>query len=115
MRLFIVVTIRVVDDWCFFCSGASFVDTLEYGYISTSHPQLRALLPEQFALASLASEKPRYDFAATFSSLEHSGLGRYGDALNPFGDLEVIALDLQSFSSVDCLLACLIDCDCCAA
>ncbi len=29
-----------------------------------------------------------WDFAFTYSSLEHSGLGRYGDALNPWGDME---------------------------
>ena len=27
----------------------------------------------------------------TFSSVEHSGLGRYGDALNPWGDILTIA------------------------
>ena len=27
----------------------------------------------------------------TFSSLEHSGLGRYGDQLNPWGDLITMA------------------------
>jgi hypothetical protein len=27
----------------------------------------------------------------TFSSVEHSGLGRYGDALNPWGDIIAIA------------------------
>jgi hypothetical protein len=27
-------------------------------------------------------------FRLHFSSLEHSGLGRYGDALNPWGDVE---------------------------
>ena len=27
----------------------------------------------------------------TFSSLEHSGLGRYGDSLNPWGDLITMA------------------------
>jgi hypothetical protein len=27
----------------------------------------------------------------TFSSVEHSGPGRYGDALNPFGDLQTMA------------------------
>ena len=39
------------------------------------------------------------DFIVTFSSMEHSGLGRYGDPLLPFGDLEVpytaIALNLS--------------------
>ena len=27
----------------------------------------------------------------TFSSIEHSGLGRYGDSLNPWGDLITMA------------------------
>lgn len=31
-----------------------------------------------------------FDFIFTYSSLEHSGLGRYGDSLAPFGDLEWI-------------------------
>lgn len=29
-----------------------------------------------------------FDFIVTFSSLEHSGLGRYGDPLDPFGDIK---------------------------
>jgi len=34
---------------------------------------------------------PLFDAVVTFSSVEHSGLGRYGDALNPWGDLQAIA------------------------
>ena len=33
----------------------------------------------------------KYDAMVTFSSLEHSGLGRYGDGLNPWGDLIAMA------------------------
>ena len=32
-----------------------------------------------------------FDFAVSFSSIEHCGLGRYGDPLNPFGDFEAVA------------------------
>ena len=32
-----------------------------------------------------------FDGMVTFSSLEHSGLGRYGDQLNPWGDLVTMA------------------------
>ena len=32
-----------------------------------------------------------FDAIVTFSSIEHSGLGRYGDALNPWGDVLEIA------------------------
>ena len=31
------------------------------------------------------------DLIFSFSSLEHDGLGRYGDPINPFADLESIA------------------------
>ena len=32
-----------------------------------------------------------YDFVFSYSSLEHDGLGRYGDVLNPIGDLQSMA------------------------
>ncbi|VDM61632.1 unnamed protein product [Angiostrongylus costaricensis] len=31
-----------------------------------------------------------FDFAISFSSIEHSGLGRYGDAIDPIGDLREV-------------------------
>jgi len=31
-----------------------------------------------------------YDAIVTFSSIEHSGLGRYGDPLNPNGDIDTM-------------------------
>lgn len=32
-------------------------------------------------------ERNKFDFVVSFSSMEHSGLGRYGDGINPWGDL----------------------------
>lgn len=32
----------------------------------------------------------QFDSAVSFSSLEHAGLGRFGDPLNPRGDLEAV-------------------------
>jgi len=32
-----------------------------------------------------------FDTAFSYSSIEHSGLGRFGDPINPFGDLEATA------------------------
>ncbi|EYC06062.1 hypothetical protein Y032_0078g1174 [Ancylostoma ceylanicum] len=32
----------------------------------------------------------KFDFAITFSSIEHSGLGRYGDPIDPSGDLREV-------------------------
>ena len=39
----------------------------------------------------LEGDFPQFDAMVTFSSLEHSGLGRYGDSLNPWGDLITMA------------------------
>ncbi|KIH56431.1 hypothetical protein ANCDUO_13388 [Ancylostoma duodenale] len=32
----------------------------------------------------------KFDFAITFSSIEHSGQGRYGDPVDPIGDLREV-------------------------
>ncbi|VDM34294.1 unnamed protein product [Toxocara canis] len=37
------------------------------------------------------------DFVVSFSSIEHSGLGRYGDPLDPIGDL-------REMQKIQCLL-----------
>merc|ERR1719210_3096865 len=51
------------------------------------------MTPAQVSKKFLESNgaEPRFDVAVTFSSLEHSGLGRYGDTLNPWGDIQAIA------------------------
>jgi len=36
------------------------------------------------------SEIEQFDNAVTFSSIEHAGLGRYGDPLNPNGDFDAV-------------------------
>jgi hypothetical protein len=45
------------------------------------------LLPEDFNQQFLNGTLPLFDAMVTFSSLEHTGLGRYRDFLNPWGDL----------------------------
>mmetsp|Transcript_43292 Transcript_43292/g.101502 ORF Transcript_43292/g.101502 Transcript_43292/m.101502 type:complete len:384 (-) Transcript_43292:254-1405(-) len=71
--------------------GAARVTTLEYGSISSQHPDVNTMTPNEFRLAYLRGELPRFDAVLTVSSLEHSGLGRYGDALNPWGDILSLA------------------------
>lgn len=68
--------------------GAKQVVTVEYGRIKVDeHPVISATTPSQ--LAAMMLTHPRwFDFAASYRSLEHSGLGRYGDPLNPYGDIE---------------------------
>lgn len=71
--------------------GAAKVTTLEYGAIRSEHPQLHTLTPAAFRLAYQDGSLGWFDTVVSFSSMEHSGLGRYGDALNPWGDILGIA------------------------
>jgi len=63
---------------------------VEYGRVTSLHATVRAATPQRFG-AFMQQHNRRFDFASTYSSLEHSGLGRYGDTLNPYGDLEAVA------------------------
>jgi hypothetical protein len=74
---------------CVLASGARNVTTLEYGVIISKHPRIHTLLPADYR--KVWSTLPPFDAIVTYSSVEHSGLGRYGDALNPWGDVLEIA------------------------
>ena len=54
--------------------------------------QVVALTPGRFAEQWLAGDFRKVDFVFTFSSIEHNGLGRYGDPLDPTGDLKDVEL-----------------------
>jgi hypothetical protein len=62
------------------------VTTIEYRKISCTIPGLTVTTPDEFA----ASPR-RFDAALSVSSIEHDGLGRYGDPLDPDGDLRAMA------------------------
>jgi hypothetical protein len=72
-------------------AGARHVTTLEYGILETDHPQLATYTPNEFRRSYLEGKLEPFDAVVSFSSVEHSGLGRYGDALNPWGDLMAVA------------------------
>lgn len=72
-------------------AGAKSVTTLEYGTIMSEHPSIDTLTPPQFQKRFQNGSLGLFDAIVTFSSVEHSGLGRYGDALNPWGDVLEIA------------------------
>lgn len=61
--------------------------TIEYNPIISYIPGHRAMTP-----AAWAVERPVFDAAFSISSFEHDGLGRYGDPLDPDGDLKAMAL-----------------------
>ncbi len=57
--------------------------TVEYKKIDTLDTRLETITVEDFD----KSER-KFDFIISISSVEHDGLGRYGDPINPDGDLE---------------------------
>eukprot|EP01062_Namystynia_karyoxenos_P035148 TRINITY_DN25779_c0_g1_i2.p1 TRINITY_DN25779_c0_g1~~TRINITY_DN25779_c0_g1_i2.p1 ORF type:complete len:451 (+),score=101.51 TRINITY_DN25779_c0_g1_i2:76-1353(+) len=71
--------------------GAEHVTTIEYGAVVSTHPKVTALTPGQARALYAAGRLGPFDHAVSYSSIEHSGLGRYGDALNPWGDLQAAA------------------------
>lgn len=72
-------------------SGARKVTTLEYGHIESHHPKVKTFTPNAFRMAYLNGNLEKFDAVVSYSSIEHSGLGRYGDSLNPFGDIMTVA------------------------
>ena len=89
-----VLVIGSENPWveaCVLEAGAREIVTLEYGKIISQHDKVRSLLPSEFRQKYLNGTLGTFDGIVTFSSIEHSGLGRYGDALNPWGDILAIA------------------------
>ncbi|GHT02185.1 hypothetical protein AGMMS50276_31880 [Synergistales bacterium] len=58
---------------------------------------------EVFGHGELELSQIRTDFAFSYSSFEHSGLGRYGDPLDPFGDIKAMS-DAHRFLKQDGIL-----------
>ena len=65
--------------------GAGHVTTVEYNNLTYSHPDITTLLP-----SNLESGQCRFDAAFSLSSFDHDGLGRYGDPINPDGDIDAM-------------------------
>jgi len=71
------------ESVCLFYGGKPI--TIEYNKIITSDCRLRVMTVDEY------NKNPRrFEVALSISSFEHDGLGRYGDALNPDGDLEAM-------------------------
>ena len=65
--------------------GAKEVTTVEYNVPLCNHSIINAISYTDFCKSS-----EKYDAIVSYSSIEHSGLGRYGDPLNPTGDIETM-------------------------
>lgn len=90
-RILVIVSENPWVESCCLEAGAREVVTLEYGRIISLHLKVKTITPSEFRHLYLNNSLGIFDAVVTFSSVEHSGLGRYGDALNPWGDLIAIA------------------------
>ena len=71
--------------------GVDKVTTIEYREIVIEHPRVHVITPYKFAEKFLNRTADIFDAAFSYSSIEHAGLGRYGDPLMPYGDMEALA------------------------
>lgn len=62
------------------------VTTVEYNVPDVDYPNLSAISYWDFQ-----KTENQYDCVVTYSSVEHSGLGRYGDPLDPDADLKTMS------------------------
>lgn len=65
--------------------GAKEIITVEYNVPVCNHDIIKTIYYADFCNSS-----EKYDAIISYSSIEHSGLGRYGDELNPNGDIEAM-------------------------
>lgn len=56
-------------------AGSGPLLTVEFGKIISDHPMLSTMVPGEFTESFLNGEIEPFDFAISFSSLEHDGLG----------------------------------------
>lgn len=78
---------RVNCDAISIWKGARYVYVIDYNLPVSEHPQVKI-----FSYADYISQNIKADAAISISSFEHDGLGRYGDPINPTGDLEAMKL-----------------------
>jgi len=72
--------------------GATKITTVEYRPVIWQ-PQFAKASWDFLTFDKFIAAKPQpYDVVISYSSIEHSGLGRYGDDINPDGDLETLQL-----------------------
>jgi hypothetical protein len=71
--------------------GASSITTLDYTRKTYGVENLHWYHVNDYLEDAMESQKlEHFGTIASFSSIEHSGLGRYGDPLSPYGDVDAV-------------------------
>ena len=89
-----VAVVGTLDPWAeamLVNLGASRVITIEYTELVIEHKRVETITPYRVAEQFINRHAVPFDAVFSYSSIEHSGLGRYGDPLTPFGDFEAMA------------------------
>jgi hypothetical protein len=71
-------------------AGVKEITTVEYGKIYSEEERIKIMNPIDLAQKLVSGTFEKVDFAFSFSSIEHVGLGRYGDPLDGEGDFKII-------------------------
>lgn len=66
-------------------NGASSVTTIEYNVPKCESSLIKCISYDEFKNSTV-----KYDAIFSYSSIEHSGLGRYGDPIDPWGDIKTM-------------------------
>jgi hypothetical protein len=90
-RVVVIGTDRPWIEVMLLDEGARDVLTFEYAQIASAHPVIRARACRDVAADFLGGAFEPADAVVSYSSIEHSGLGRYGDALDPDADADAMA------------------------
>lgn len=69
-----------------FLNKVNSVTLVEYRAITTDFPNFKTMTVTEFE-----NDNTIYDSAISISSIEHTGLGRYGDPIDPDGDLKALS------------------------
>jgi len=70
--------------------GGKEVTVIEYNSLEYDNPKIKTLKVLEYYQNLKSENQNFFEFDAVFaiSAVDHDGLGRYGDPLNPFGDLD---------------------------
>lgn len=90
-RVVVIGTDRPWIEVMLLDEGAASVLTFEYGAIESAHPRIAARSCRDVAADFLQGAFVPADAVVSYSSIEHSGLGRYGDELDPDADADAMA------------------------
>lgn len=82
-----VAVIGTVIPWyeSILLSYSAYPTTIEYNKIISEDPRIEVMTVEEYK-----ANPKTFDVLLSISSIEHDGLGRYGDPINPLGDLETM-------------------------